>query len=86
MERIFTRRTPCSRRPIRRGPAWYVVRSDDKKRARLNVISHLLSHIPYEDLPREKVKLPKRQGDKDYVEPDYPYKYVTEHNWGAEKA
>jgi len=65
---------------------WYVVRSDDKKRARLNVISHLLSHIPYEDLPREKVKLPKRQGDKNYVEPDYPYKYVTEHNWGAEKA
>ncbi len=40
---------------------WYVVRSDDKKRARLNVIAHLLSKIPYEDLPREKVKLPKRK-------------------------
>jgi polyphosphate kinase len=65
---------------------WYVVRSDDKKRARLNVISHLLSHIPYEDLPREKVKLPKRQDEKGYIEPDYPYKYVTEHNWGGEKA
>src|SRR5262249_2692688 len=39
---------------------WYVAHSDDKKRARLNVISHLLSKIPYEDAPREKVKLPKR--------------------------
>ena len=40
---------------------WYVVRSDDKKRARLNTISHLLKHIPYKELPREKVKLPDRQ-------------------------
>ena len=40
---------------------WHVVRSDDKRRARLNVISHLLSQIPYEDLPREKPVLPKRQ-------------------------
>ncbi len=39
---------------------WYVVRSDDKKRARLNCISHLLSLIPYEKAPREKIKLPKR--------------------------
>ncbi len=39
---------------------WYIVRSDDKKRARLNCISHLLSLIPYERVPREKVKLPKR--------------------------
>jgi len=39
---------------------WYVVRSDDKKRARLNVIAHLLKLIPHEKLPREKVKLPKR--------------------------
>jgi polyphosphate kinase 2 len=38
----------------------YIVRSDDKRRARLNCISHLLSRIPYEDVPREKVKLPKR--------------------------
>ncbi len=61
---------------------WYVLRSNDKKRARLNVISHLLNHVPYEDLPREKVKLPKRHEEKGYVEPDYPYKYVTEHIWG----
>ena len=62
---------------------WYVLRSDDKKRARLNLIAHLLKHVPYQDLPREKVKLPKRQKDHDYTEPDYPYKYVTEHVWGG---
>ena len=39
---------------------WYVINSDDKKRARLNIISHLLSKIPCKDAPREKVKLPKR--------------------------
>jgi polyphosphate kinase len=39
---------------------WYIARSDDKKRARLNCISHLLSLIPYEELPRSKVKMPKR--------------------------
>lgn len=60
---------------------WYVVRSDDKKRARLNVISHLLRHVPYEELPREKIKLPKRQDPDGYVEPDYPYKFVSELAW-----
>jgi polyphosphate kinase 2 len=39
---------------------WYIVRSDNKRRARLNCIAHLLSLIPYERVPREKVKLPKR--------------------------
>jgi len=39
---------------------WYIVRSDDKKRARLNCIAHLLAQIPYKKLPRQKVKLPKR--------------------------
>ena len=43
---------------------WYVARSDDKKRARLNIIRHLLSKIPYEKVPREKVKLPKRSVEK----------------------
>ena len=43
---------------------WYIIRSDDKKRARLNCISHLLSMIPYRKAPREAVKLPKRK-DKD---------------------
>jgi polyphosphate kinase 2 len=40
---------------------WYVARSEDKKRVRLNIISHLLSRIPYKAPPREKVKLPKRK-------------------------
>ena len=57
---------------------WYVARSDDKKRARLNIISHLLSKIPYEEVPREKVKLPKRQQAGDYQEPDYPFKFIPE--------
>lgn len=39
---------------------WYILRSDDKKRARLNCIRHILKLIPYKKLPREKVKLPKR--------------------------
>jgi len=57
---------------------WYVAKSDDKKRARLNIISHMLTHIPYKSVKRAKVKLPKRQKPRGYVEPDYPYKYITE--------
>ena len=57
---------------------WHVVRSNDKRRARLNLISHLLEQIPYKTAPREKVKLPKRQKRHGYREPDYPYKYVKE--------
>ncbi|TSJ60277.1 polyphosphate kinase 2 [Starkeya sp. 3C] len=49
---------------------WYVVDSNDKKRARLNVIRHLLSKVPYAAPHREKVTLPKRQKPKDYVEPE----------------
>jgi polyphosphate kinase len=45
---------------------WYIARSDDKKRARLNCISHLLSLIPYEEIPRKKVKLPKRSTKRAY--------------------
>ncbi|MDS4031433.1 MAG: polyphosphate kinase 2 [Candidatus Contendobacter sp.] len=58
--------------------AWYVARSDDKKRARLNIIRHLLSQVPYEDVPREKVKLPKRQKVGGYQEPNYPFKFIPE--------
>jgi len=57
---------------------WFVVRSNDKKRARLNLITHLLEQIPYKTAPREKVKLPKRQKPGGYKEPHYPYKYVEE--------
>ena len=45
---------------------WHIVRSDDKKRARLNCISHLLSLIPYKPLPHEKVKIPKRSNKGKY--------------------
>ena len=45
---------------------WHIVRSDDKRRARLNCIAHLLSLIPYEEVPREKVELPKRSKYEPY--------------------
>jgi len=57
---------------------WYVARSDDKRRARLNIIAHFLDTVPYKKAPRAKVKLPKRQKPRGYREPDYPYKYVKE--------
>jgi polyphosphate kinase 2 len=57
---------------------WYVVKSDDKRRARLNLISHLLARIPYKTAPREKIKLPKRQKPHGYREPNYRYKFVPE--------
>ena len=60
---------------------WFVAHSDDKKRARLNIISHLLRQVPYRDAPREKVKLPKRQERDGYKDPDYPYRFVPELAW-----
>jgi len=57
---------------------WYVARSDDKKRARLNIITHILKHVPYEELPREKVKLPARQKAGSYKESDHPVRFVAE--------
>jgi len=57
---------------------WYVARSDDKKRARLNIITHILKHIPYKELPREKVKLPPRQKAGSYKESDHPVRFVAE--------
>jgi polyphosphate kinase 2 len=48
---------------------WYVVEADDKRRARLNCISHLLSMIPYKNVPREKIVLPPIERDKSYVRP-----------------
>jgi polyphosphate kinase 2 len=57
---------------------WYVVPSNDQRRARLNCISHFLSLIPYEEVPREPIKFPKRQSAGDYVEPNYPYRFVPE--------
>jgi polyphosphate kinase 2 len=57
---------------------WFVANSNDKKRARLNIITHLLSKIPYKDTPRAKVVLPKRQKVGDYVDPNYPCKLIPE--------
>jgi hypothetical protein len=47
---------------------WYVVEADDKRTMRLNLIGHLLSLIPYQEVPREKIKLPPRQ-DRAYIRP-----------------
>lgn len=56
---------------------WFVARSEDKKRVRLNIISHLLSQIPYKELHVEKVDLPKRKIGK--VKPKkYPFRYIAE--------
>ncbi|CFX59781.1 conserved protein of unknown function [Candidatus Filomicrobium marinum] len=55
---------------------WYVARSDDKRRARLNIIKHLLGNIPYKSVPRDKVKLPKRKATASA--PAHPVKMVQE--------
>jgi polyphosphate kinase 2 len=57
---------------------WYVVRSDNKRRARLNTITHILGKIPHEELKRQKVELPKRQHRGDYRETDHPFRFVPE--------
>src|SRR3954462_13581725 len=57
---------------------WYVADSNDKKRARLNIINHMLSKIPYKQAPREKNVFPQRQKAHGYREPDYPYKYIPQ--------
>ncbi|MEN7530206.1 polyphosphate kinase 2 [Cupriavidus sp. DL-D2] len=57
---------------------WHVVRSDNKRRARLNIIQHLLDSVPYERIPAKKVTLPARQKAGGYRQPDYPYRYVPE--------
>jgi len=57
---------------------WYVIPSNDQRQARLNCISHFLSLIPYEEVPREPMKFPKRQAKGDYKEPDYPYRIIPQ--------
>jgi polyphosphate kinase 2 len=57
---------------------WLVANSNDKRRARLNIISDFLNRIPYESTPRKKVTLPKRQKPGDYEEPDFPLTYIAE--------
>jgi hypothetical protein len=56
---------------------WYLVRTDDKRRGRLNLITHLLSQVPYEPLKPKEVTLPKRQKAGDYRAPDLPLRYIA---------
>jgi polyphosphate kinase len=55
---------------------WYIARTDDKKRGRLNIITHLLSQVPYEPLPRKKVALPDRDEPEDHIEPHLARRYI----------
>ena len=57
---------------------WYIVPSDDKKRAHLNCIAHILSSIPYEEIPYTPPKLPPRQKPKGYVEPKQKHRTVPQ--------
>jgi len=57
---------------------WFVANNDDKKRGRLNIITHLLSQIPYEAQPPSEIKLPRRQASGGYVEPGLTLHHVPE--------
>ena len=59
------------------GP-WYVANTNDKKRGRLNIVTHLLSQVPYESLEHRDVELPARQKPGGYVEPDLPLRRIPE--------
>jgi polyphosphate kinase 2 len=59
---------------------WFVVPADDKRRARINCIAHLLTRVPYVAEPVERLQLPSRQPDEGYVRPDpRVYTYVPDH-------
>ena len=74
------RRTRCSSTPTSPEAPWYVVEGDDKRRARLNCIAHLLSLIPYEDIKQPRIKLPPRAPAADYERPPRElYHYVPDH-------
>jgi polyphosphate kinase len=55
---------------------WYIAHTDDKRRGRLNIISHLLSQVPYQPLTPRDVPLPKRQRAHGYVQPDLPLRHI----------
>ena len=56
---------------------WHVANTDDKKRGRLNIITHLLDQLPYEPLPEREIKLPRRQARRAYVEPERPMRMIA---------
>ena len=67
------KRTDCKIAP------WFIVNADDKKRARLNCISHLLTRIPYQDIAHEETVLPERVHNPDYLRGPIPKEmYVPE--------
>ena len=55
---------------------WWVAHSDDKKRARLNIITHMLDRVPYKPLEHKEITLPKRQKPDSYAEPSLPLRYI----------
>jgi polyphosphate kinase 2 (PPK2 family) len=55
---------------------WYIAHTDNKRRGRLNITSHLLSQVPYTPLAPRDVTLPKRQSGRGYVQPDLPLRYI----------
>jgi polyphosphate kinase len=57
---------------------WYVANTDDKKRGRLNIVTHLLSQVPYEPLEHPDIELPARQEPGGYAEPDLPLRPIPE--------
>jgi polyphosphate kinase 2 len=57
---------------------WVVAPSNSKKRVRLNILADILERVPYEDLPAEKIKLPKRQAAGDYVDPHLPVRVIAQ--------
>ncbi len=57
---------------------WFIAHTDDKKRGRLNIISHLLSQVPYEKIDRPEVKFPRRQSARGYVAPELPLRHIPE--------
>ncbi|MET0657614.1 MAG: polyphosphate kinase 2 [Steroidobacteraceae bacterium] len=57
---------------------WHVVRTDDKRRGRLNLIHHFLRQVPYKELPREKVVLPKRKASGGHTQRERDFNYIKE--------
>jgi polyphosphate kinase 2 len=55
---------------------WYIAHTDNKRRGRLNIISHLLSQVPYQPLAPRDITLPKRQRARGYVQPDLPLRHI----------
>jgi hypothetical protein len=59
---------------------WHAVHSNDKKKARLAIIEHILKSVPHKKIAREKLELPKRQKRGDYVEGSFKAKFINAEN------